>query len=851
MKTFTIVHRQTHIMGDTATEHPHPLDQDLMITVSPDILDKSLWIWQREEEVGDLKSGIEVVDNRVIPERLQWMVKQSKEKVNALRVQTTVATIWLAIWDSNAHSWRSLLNFEEVFPLHRKDGFTVKCKTYNDTFTQCTLSYDKLILPDVSWLERENDQWRYQLSTQVRFKPDTQIQFDVTASCPWHYTISIDLGTSGVCIYALLNYDQTNSIDLYPLHINKTDGIAAEDLLESSSKILPSYVAYKDVAGELTYTAITGTVEKGSAEDTVIPNIKMLALQSKVNLGDKERDSEELISEVFATLLGLDKSSGTASADHINYADLKHKQWVTDVRFSVPNIFNRQLFDHIYGPLSADFLKSQCQAYFPKDINKNVTTSLSYVSESEAILLYYLHNHIQDLPTTSLVIVLDIGAGTTDLTLARIDIRKQPSHNVKIIGHTGLPMGGNYYDYLVAEALAGLHASQSSKSRRFIGALSPAEYVDAYKRNQRPDEIARDWQIKLKEFVRQELKPGLGLDEYVFDNEILNAFIPKKLYKAEDSAKGHLKPEFLNHLLEQPIKTSLGNDTLEEMLNKITVEPVINLLDLCKVISEEKETKQLLAGLLENDFSIDEETSAAISQKSPVRLILSGRASRFKPVSDIVEQFCHNQQIELVHLLGDRNGAAQDSEDKFAVAMGTCLSSVYQFKKIKPNAVKTLEQEDRTLFNVYVAFYEAGGDLLEIKPLYDCCKPISVDAETEELAQWPLDNIRTVKVFSAYTNSQYHDYQHLDKNLLDWLETTPKILISQFILPLDIDLDNSVIEIRHKQGSSQLFPVWEYLIKDNTRIIQTGQIFPPNGSECQYQPSEATYESLWPHLNMV
>lgn len=125
---------------------------------------------------------------------------------------------------------------------------------------------------------------------------------------------------------------------------------------------------------------------------------------------------------------------------------------ITDkIIFSVPNTFT---------PKQVEIIKEIVRKHFP-NFRPEFT---SFISESDAVACEYIanwHEHNADRPDKDqirqqdeYVIVYDVGAGTSDLTLFMISkASNDKNRELRILGKLGKGTAGNYLDYLIAQII--------------------------------------------------------------------------------------------------------------------------------------------------------------------------------------------------------------------------------------------------------------------------------------------------------------------------------------------------------------------------------------------------------------
>lgn len=134
-----------------------------------------------------------------------------------------------------------------------------------------------------------------------------------------------------------------------------------------------------------------------------------------------------------------------------------------------------------------------------------------FVSESDSIAYYYLKNwgSFNGIETrcfknnTENVLVYDMGAGTLDITLLKIEHQEDGDKKVSMVSKMGLNKAGNYLDYVLAKALVDVYPDVFTKD-----ILVHSD-----------DDTMQNLLGKLKFFIKNKLKPNLFLvDKLVFSD---------------------------------------------------------------------------------------------------------------------------------------------------------------------------------------------------------------------------------------------------------------------------------------------------------------------------------------------
>ncbi len=189
-----------------------------------------------------------------------------------------------------------------------------------------------------------------------------------------------------------------------------------------------------------------------------------------------------------------------------------------------------------------------------------------FLAESDAVACYYIsqrYNINKDRPNREeilsqpeYVLVYDMGAGTLDITYLRIDHDEDSDDtNVKIIGRLGKATAGNYLDFEIAQFLNEKYGKLFAQ-RIFGGKTDPATI---------------DFQHKLRNFIRNEIKPFLDKDKDIFFSKDHFGFVP----------------DFTDDGLTITTKEICDNHYIQDFLRRNTEEIFENFFSLYKVIDNE------------------------------------------------------------------------------------------------------------------------------------------------------------------------------------------------------------------------------------------------------------------------
>lgn len=181
------------------------------------------------------------------------------------------------------------------------------------------------------------------------------------------------------------------------------------------------------------------------------------------------------------------------------YPAIEDPQQLNKMIITVPNTFT---------PKHLNYIKKILLKKLP-NLHKDY---VEFLSESDAVACEYISNwndyneeRIEQANFSrsqeEYVLVYDIGAGTTDISYLRITIDSEGEKHVEILGRLGKSTAGNYLDYMIAKII------DLDNQINF-------SYMDP----QNNTVTAKEYKIKLKQLIKEYIKPRLGQAFEVYIN---------------------------------------------------------------------------------------------------------------------------------------------------------------------------------------------------------------------------------------------------------------------------------------------------------------------------------------------
>jgi hypothetical protein len=307
---------------------------------------------------------------------------------------------------------------------------------------------------------------------QIDFSIDIQCFHDVKDN----YLV-VDFGTSAISAYYYTHYPETPGQNYVRIPLK-----SPVDQMPSEDDLLPSTINLRNVArdgvkdaetvrevddpGKIAVAGTEQFVDLPAREDildicpdTVLNSIKLLIVQGvKIApipevvsfglFGEKRPfafiDEKGNVKKGFPTLESILKSCYNYLVK--NYINMTQKGY-RKVVLTYPNVYN---YSHIF------FLQDEVFKEVFQESGRVYFENIGMESESNSVLYYYLSRRkAQDAPDAENVLVIDIGAGTLDMSYAKIMWKKwaqdagTPKH-IEIIKRDGIAMAGDSLDKAIA-----------------------------------------------------------------------------------------------------------------------------------------------------------------------------------------------------------------------------------------------------------------------------------------------------------------------------------------------------------------------------------------------------------------
>lgn len=395
-----------------------------------------------------------------------------------------------------------------------KDFKALDAKLENKTNIDILLSFNYIIKDYEGRIKKGLKSKIYKISFQIR-----QYEGD-----EW---LAVDFGTSAIVAQygtAVSNDLKSNVKSQFIKLVEKEGTYVSEDYDETSSTLLSSTIGLRKnriLSGKFEDSTVSVSPRLQVIyrdEEYILPYLKSLVGHEKLpddylKLIDDETLKKlkpiEIIKEVYKVLL----NSLVIPA----YKDIRKNKII----LTIPNSFTT-LHKNILQSIVKNNLKDIWEDY------------IIFVSESDAVAWYYIdHSHellshaidtakAETRKKVSLkdevVLVYDMGAGTLDLTLFRIQT-KEGKREITILGKIGQISGGNYADYVIGKEF---WEQVKNKDKNIYNPMKAGKL----------DGFANE-KIKYRMFVRNELKPAItDLDQSIIKTEAFyggSCILPKPI----------------------------------------------------------------------------------------------------------------------------------------------------------------------------------------------------------------------------------------------------------------------------------------------------------------------------------
>lgn len=301
---------------------------------------------------------------------------------------------------------------------------------------------------------------------------------------------SLDLGTSGI-VMAKRDGEDVNLVEL----TDATD--SAQHCIETDRFIISSATILKDSeSGEC------GTIQMCPTSADYKQKSKFVFVPMKFMVGQPDipflpfylNQSDHLESYKF-------DSSTNESSESLKSLTAEKMEVYT-----YENIFNRVresdidsierlilTYPNTYVPVQRETIKNLLEKRFQFN-------NISFVPESDAVVAYYIWKRLYSVgfKGDESILIYDMGAGTLDLSL--VSIKRVENHfYTDIVNRIGIPLGGNYLDYLLYDALKDEFTEESSKK--------PAQLKSAIKSTLKPRLGQGSEDRNIKEILGDDVKP--------------------------------------------------------------------------------------------------------------------------------------------------------------------------------------------------------------------------------------------------------------------------------------------------------------------------------------------------------
>jgi len=378
----------------------------------------------------------------------------------------------LTIFKINGEEASQLPTHFEFKDGHQPKNFVVEFKNKDIVdIPDGIAKINALISYDYKIIDKNNEEKEGHVSSRIKFR-----LFNYTGD----HWVALDFGTAAtVAAFADSEAIEMKNIDDLVLDLqnslqkNLDKSYEKTNIKESDTKFLSSEILLRPATDNVYQQANlngddfkTNLVELSPLKNritmlqSVLPYLKSLIGSEIVpNLNGfkyrKEKDSKPVKNEEYPLRLNdiLSNTYQSLISDFVlKSIPRKEKEKANKVIFTIPNIFT---------PKHTRLIKKVVEEKTDQ-FNKHY---ISFVSESDAVLSYYLkswsvlNKNRADIDkyksgeNDEYIFIYDMGAGTLDITYAKINRDNDGQTTVDIIGRFGSTSAGNYFDAVIAKAI--------------------------------------------------------------------------------------------------------------------------------------------------------------------------------------------------------------------------------------------------------------------------------------------------------------------------------------------------------------------------------------------------------------
>lgn len=315
------------------------------------------------------------------------------------------------------------------------------------------------------------------ISTDKWEEPLYECSFKMT---PQYYddVYSLDLGTSGIVV-AMQVDDEIKLLEL-------KDQDVANQRIEKHNTILSSVSILKeDSDSDSVYSELAPRKSDTYEESAhILVPTKFIVGQSRIPFINYNSETLKLETVyAFGSENPLDMRLTNNVKDneaiiktfisHL-YSDVfsrfdKNAEEIKKIIVTYPNTYTSETLEEV-------------KCILKEKLGLKLPGQISFVPESDAVAAFYFNQRIFNggFPLEKeRVIIYDMGAGTLDLSLVEFCRGNNNQHTVRILNKIGIPIAGNYLDYIIYN---GLEKYITDKGKSYKGQLYLKEAVADFKR---------------------------------------------------------------------------------------------------------------------------------------------------------------------------------------------------------------------------------------------------------------------------------------------------------------------------------------------------------------------------------